>query len=114
MSVDRHIPMDIEIILSNDTIIEMASLERAAVSNILGAPIDAVTGPQSELIETFKARECSATFINGKFAYLHVRKPAQIMNLRNRKSITLPATHAEIRRVFGDPTSIGEAESQQP
>jgi hypothetical protein len=114
VSIDPKIPRDVEIVLSNDTKVEMSVLERSSVATVFGNAVQAGTTPGKEFIETFKIRECEVTYINGRFKYLRVREPAQIINLRNGKSVTLPATHAEIKAAFGEPTETGAIESQQP
>jgi hypothetical protein len=114
VSIDPKIPRDVEIILSNDTKVEMSVLERSSISTVFGNPVEAVTSLRNRFIETFRIRECEVTYIDGRFEYLRVREPAQIINLRNGKSVTLPATHAEIKAAFGEPTETGAIESQQP
>jgi hypothetical protein len=114
VSIDRQRPKDVEIVLSNDTKVEMSVLERSLVTTVFGNPVQAGATPGKEFIETFKIRECEVTYVDGRFKYLRVREPAQIVNLQNGKSVTLPATHAEIKAAFGEPTATGAIESQQP
>jgi hypothetical protein len=105
---------NVELVLSNDVKVDRSSLRRENIGAVFGAPIISDKTPNGTLLEEFQLRECSVTFENERFSYLEVRRPAQICNLTNKKCVTLPASPSQIEEVFGKPTSVGEAQSQQP
>jgi hypothetical protein len=108
-------PKNIAITLSDGRKLPLPSMTRDEVVAMFGEPklVGQIDKGKTKY-EKFGDGGCDVTFENGEFDGLWVRERSTITNLDNNKSITLPATEAEIRKVFGKPTEISYPRSQQP
>jgi hypothetical protein len=106
---------NIELTLLDGRKISLASISRKQVSELFGKP---VLAGKIELgateYEEFGTDNCTFVFKNGDFASVEVSEGVKVANQSNGRSLTLPATEANVRAVFGEPTSVTYVKSQQP
>ena len=114
MFADGNAP-NIALTLTDGRNIPTNSITREQVITLFGEPkLSGMVNQRSTKYEEFGNDECTFVFKGGELQSFEVNDGVKIVNLANGKSLTLPAKEAEVRAVFGKPTSVSYPKSQQP
>lgn len=107
-------PTNVELLLPDGRQVYTTAISKDSVVMAFGPPKKTIEYPGKGTYEDFAISKCKISFLNGKFSTLEAREGVKVVNLSNKKSLTLPASESEIREVFGEPTEVEYLQSQQP
>jgi hypothetical protein len=105
---------NIELSLPDGQRLQVSSITREELKRLFGGPKKTVNTSDRGVREHFGTDHCTITIESGEFESLDVGMGFSIHNLDNGKSFKLPVVESELRAVFGKPTAIEYANSQQP
>lgn len=106
-------PKNLDVVLSDGRRIQVSSIDKEYLEKVFGGPVSSVDDPGLSRV-VYGNRDFEVTFVNGELASLDVGVNSAVINSSNQLTLTFPASEAEVRRVFGKPTSVERRELNNP